>query len=152
MAQVGETIVNPATGEEITWLRVDDEVLEWEDAWTRPGHRAAPHVHPTMTERWEVIEGNAAFEIDGHRSTLGPGESSTARAGVPHEGWNPTDRPVRLRVTMTPPARWAEVVEKLFGWAAEGRTDEHGTPELELLLGLLRDYSAEIAPPPGVTR
>jgi len=152
MAQVGETIVNPATGEVITWLRVDDEVLEWEDAWTRPGHRAAPHVHPTMTERWEVVDGTAAFVIGDEATTLGPGESITAPAGVPHEGWNPTDEPVRLRVTMTPPKRWAEIVEQLFAWAADGRTDEGGTPELELLVGLLRDYADEIAPPPGVTR
>ena len=152
MAQVGETIVNPATGEEITWLRVDDEVLEWEDVWTRAGHRAAAHVHPTMTERWDVIDGTAAFEIDGQQSTLTAGESISAPAGVPHEGWNPTDAPVRLRVTMTPPARWAEVVEQLFAWAADGRTDESGTPDLELLVGLLKTYANEIAPPPGITR
>jgi hypothetical protein len=83
---------------------------------------------------------------------LKAGESIVAPPGVPHEGWNPTGEPVRLRVTMTPARRWAEVVELLFGWAADGRTDDAGTPELELLVGLLRDYSDEIAPPPGITR
>jgi mannose-6-phosphate isomerase-like protein (cupin superfamily) len=148
MARVGETIVNPATGEEITWLRVDDQVLEWEDAWTRPGHRAAPHAHPRMEERWRVLEGQAAFRIgDEEERVLDAGKSIVAPAGVAHAAWNPTGAPVRLHVTMTPPLRWAAVVEKLFGWAREGRTDETGTPERELLLALLRDYAAELAPP-----
>jgi quercetin dioxygenase-like cupin family protein len=148
MAQVGETIVNPVTGEEITWLRLDSDVIEWEDVWTRPGHRAAAHVHPAMTERWEVLEGRAAFRIgdDGER-VLGPGESIVAPKGVTHTGWNPTDEPVRLHVAMTPPGRWVEVVEKLFGWAAEGRTDELGTPRAELIMDLLREYADELAPP-----
>jgi mannose-6-phosphate isomerase-like protein (cupin superfamily) len=148
MATMGETIVNPATGEEITWLRVEDEVLEWEDVWTRPGHRAAPHVHPRMAERWCVVEGQAAFRIGGDpERVLGDGDEIVAPAGVAHAAWNPTDAPVRLHVTMTPPLRWAEVVEKLFAYARDGRTDGTGTPERELLIALLRDYAAELAPP-----
>ena len=153
MATVGETIVNPVTGEEITWRRVDDDVLEWDDVWTRPGHRAAPHMHPGMEEQWTVVEGHAAFRIgDEDERVISQGQSITASAGVPHAAWNPTEGPVVLRVTMTPPLRWAEVTEKLFIWAAEGRTDEVGTPELELLVGMLRDYREEIAPPPGIVR
>jgi quercetin dioxygenase-like cupin family protein len=148
MARPGETIENPATGEAITWLTVTPEVLEWEDVWTRPGHRAAAHVHPGMEERWHVLAGTAAFEIDGERSLRTAGEEIAAVAGVAHSGWNPTQSEVRLRVTMTPALRWAEVVERLFGWAREGRTDVNGTPEPELLMALLRDYAAELAPPP----
>src|SRR5688500_9865786 len=99
MAAVGETLVNPVTGEEITWRRLDDDVLEWEDVWTRPGHRAAPHIHPEMEERWTVIDGRAAFRIgdgDGDEQIVEAGESITAPAGVPHEGWNPTDGTVRM--------------------------------------------------------
>ena len=153
MAAVGETIVNPVTGEEITWVRVDSDLLEWDDVWTRPGHRAAPHVHPALEERWTVVEGSAAFLIgDDEERILGPGESITAPPGIAHAAWNPTDGPVRLRATMTPALRWAEVVEKLFTWAAEGRTDDVGTPEPELIIGMLREYRDEIAPPPGVVR
>lgn len=148
MARVGETIANPVTGEEITWRRVDDDALEWDDVWTRPGHRAAPHVHPQMEERWTVVEGEAAFRVgDGDEQRLQPGDAITAPAGVAHTAWNPTNDTVRLRVSMTPPLRWAEVVEKLFAWARDARTDDAGTPERELLMNLLRDYAAELAPP-----
>jgi mannose-6-phosphate isomerase-like protein (cupin superfamily) len=148
MATVGNTIVNPATGEEITWRRIEPEALEWEDVWTRPGHRAAPHAHPGMEERWRVLEGQAAFRIgDDEERRLGPGDEIAAPPGVGHSAWNPTDAPVRLHVTMTPALRWAEVVEKLFAWARDGHTDAAGTPERELLIELLRDYAAELAPP-----
>lgn len=148
MARVGETIVNSVTGEEITWRRLDADILEFDDLYTRPGHRAVAHVHPRMTEEWTVIEGRAGFRIgDDAERILSPGESVTAPAGVPHAAWNAAARPTRLRVTMTPPRRWVEIVEKLFGWANEGRTDEIGTPDPELLIGLLRDYSDELAPP-----
>jgi mannose-6-phosphate isomerase-like protein (cupin superfamily) len=146
MAQHGETIENPATGERITWLRVGD-TLEWEDVWARPGHRAAPHVHPGMEERWEVVSGTAAFRIGGVEQIATARDVVVAPAGVAHEGWNPTDDEVVLRVTMTPPLRWAEVVETLFGWARDGRTNEGGVPETELQLGHQRDYAAELAPP-----
>jgi mannose-6-phosphate isomerase-like protein (cupin superfamily) len=147
MARAGETIVNPITGEAITWSRVDDDVLAWEDVWTRPGHRAAPHVHPRMEERWHVIRGQAAFRIGEEERVLGPGDEIAAPPGVAHAAWNPTAAPVRLHVTMTPALRWAEVVETLFGWAQDGRTDASGTPERDLLIALLRDYAAELAPP-----
>jgi mannose-6-phosphate isomerase-like protein (cupin superfamily) len=146
VAQPGETIENPDTGERITWLRVG-ETLEWEDVWARGGHRTAPHVHPGMEERWEVVCGTAAFRIGGVERTASPGDVVVAPAGVAHEGWNPTEEEVVLRVTMTPALRWAEVVETLFGSARDGRTDANGVPETALLLGLLRDYAAEIAPP-----
>jgi mannose-6-phosphate isomerase-like protein (cupin superfamily) len=146
MAQPGETIENASTGERITWLTVGD-TLEWEDVWARPGHRAAAHVHPGMEERWEVLSGTAAFRIGGVEQTARPGDVVVAPAGATHEGWNPTDDEVVLRVTMTPALRWAEVVETIFGWARDGKTDANGVPETALLLGLLRDYATEIAPP-----
>ena len=148
MARAGETIENPVTGERITWLRVDADLLEWEDVWTRPGHRVAPHVHPGMTETWRVLEGRAAFSIgDEPERVLGAGESIAAPAGVAHSGWNSAQEPTRLHVKMEPPLRWAHVAEQLFAWAREGRTDAVGTPEPELLIALLGDYAPELAPP-----
>jgi hypothetical protein len=34
--------------------------------------------------------------------------------GTPHLAWNPTDGPVRLRITMRPALRWAEFTARLF--------------------------------------
>lgn len=130
MPEAGQTIENAATGERITFVSIADELLVMDDVWTRPGHRAPAHAHPAMEERWEVVEGRAAFRIGGKERELGPGESVVARPGVPHLAWNPTAGEVRLRIEMRPALRWAEFAERLF----------RGDPPD----ALLREYSREI--------
>jgi mannose-6-phosphate isomerase-like protein (cupin superfamily) len=127
--------VNPATGEEITFLSEAPDLLLMESVWTRPGHRAAEHVHPEMEERWEVLEGCAAFRIGGQETVCGPGEGVVAPPGVPHLAWNPGEGRVRLRIEMRPALRWREFVERLF---ANG-----GAPEP----GMFAEFGREIAPP-----
>ena len=121
-------IENPATGERVRFLSETAELLVMETEWTRPGGRAAEHVHPEMEERWEVLEGRAAFRIGGEEREAGPGEAVVAPCGVPHVAWNPTDGPVRLRIEMRPALRWREFVERLFaagGVPARGLLREH---------------------------
>ena len=130
-----EWIENPATGERIAFVSETPELLVMESVWTRPGERAFPHVHPGMEERWEVLEGAAAFRIGGVEHRAGPGDAVVAPPGVPHAAWNPTESPVRLRIEMRPALRWREFVERLF--AAGGVPDA----------ALLRDFAAEVGPP-----
>lgn len=66
-------------------------------------------------ERWEVLDGRAAFEVDGVTVEVGPGSWVVAPPGRPHLAWNPTGQPVRLRIEMRPALRWAEFVRRLFG-------------------------------------
>ncbi|HEX8105519.1 MAG TPA: cupin domain-containing protein [Solirubrobacteraceae bacterium] len=139
---------NPVTGERIEVVRAEPAALELLDSWTRPGHRAAEHVHPGMEERVEVLAGRARFRVAGVEHDLGAGHAVVIPPGTPHLGWNPTDDEVRLRLRLTPARRWLEVVERLFASAREGRTDERGVPEPEVLATLLRDFPAELAPPP----
>ena len=138
MARAGQTVENPATGERITFLETaadtGGELLVMESVWTRPGHRAAEHVHPGMEERWRVLDGRAAFRIDAEEREAGPGDEVVAPPGTPHLAWNPTEGEVRLRIEMRPALRWEEFVERLFG-GGESPAD------------LLREFSAEIAPP-----
>jgi mannose-6-phosphate isomerase-like protein (cupin superfamily)/ketosteroid isomerase-like protein len=141
VARAGETVENPATGERITFVRTaadtSGELLVMDDSWTRPGHRAPEHVHPAMEERWEVVEGRAAFRIAGEELEAGPGETVVAPPATPHAAWNPTGEPVRLRIEMRPALRWEDAVERIFA----------GAPPVELL----REFPREIAAPdPGV--
>ncbi|HEX2104853.1 MAG TPA: cupin domain-containing protein [Solirubrobacteraceae bacterium] len=134
MAQ--DVVFNEATGERVAFLSETPELLVMQAEWTRPGRRAAEHVHPEMEERWTVLEGRAAFRIGGGAEVeAGPGETVVAPTGVRHVAWNPTEEPVRLRIEMRPALRWRAFVERLF--AAGGRPD----PEL------LREFAREVAPP-----
>lgn len=105
---------NPTTGEVIEILSESPDFLVMKATWTRPGHRAVAHAHPGMQERWEVLEGEAAFDIDGHTSTLGPGGSIVAEPGQRHLAWNPSDEQVVLRIEMSPALRWTEFVRRVF--------------------------------------
>ena len=140
MARAGQLIETPLTGERILFVQVAadtrGELLEMESTWTRPGHRAAEHVHPEMEERWEVVSGRAGFRIGGEERGAREGESVVAPAGVPHLAWNPTDGPVRLRIELRPALRWEEFVERWF-------EDPAKLPEL------MSEFRREIAPPPA---
>lgn len=109
------TVVNERTGEVVEFVVESEELLRMEVTWSRPGVRAMRHAHPGMEERWEVLEGRAAIEVDGVLVEVGPGSWVVAPPGRPHLAWNPTDAPVRLRIEMRPALRWAEFVRRLFG-------------------------------------
>lgn len=152
MARAGDELVNPITGERIVFRKTaadtDGRLLEMDDFWTQPGHRAPEHVHPEMQERWEVIAGTASFRIAGNEWTAGPGEVVIAPPGVPHLAWNPTDEPVHLRIQMRPALRWEQFVERLFALARDCHTDERGMPDPTLMMEMLREFPREIAPVP----
>lgn len=105
---------NPSTGEVIEVLSDSPELLVMRATWTRPGHRAIAHVHPGMQEHWEVLEGQATFDIDGVVSHLDAGGVIVAEPGQRHLAWNPTDGKVVLRIEMRPALRWTEFVSRLF--------------------------------------
>jgi quercetin dioxygenase-like cupin family protein len=107
-------IENAHTGEQATFLSEEPALLVMEVVWTRPGHRALRHRHPGMEERWEVLEGRAAFEVDGVTVEGGAGTIVVAPRGRPHVAWNPTDEPARLRIEMRPARRWAEFTRRFF--------------------------------------
>ena len=139
MATAGETVVNAATGERVTFVRTaadtGGELLELELVWPRPGQRAPAHVHPEMEERYEVLSGAAAFRIGGApERTAGPGEVVTVPPGTTHLAWNPSEHEVRLKVEFRPALRWEEFVVRLFAGD-------------EPVAQLMRDFRREIAPP-----
>jgi len=107
-------IENPRSGEQVEFIAESPDVLTMVTTWTRPGHRAAEHVHPRMEERFEVLDGRAAFRIDGVEIEASPGTVVVAPPGRRHLAWNPTDAPVRLRIEMRPALRWREFTTRFF--------------------------------------
>ncbi len=149
MARRGEELFNPLTSERIVFLRTaaetDGELLEMDDFWTQPGHRAPEHVHPQMQERWEVREGTARFRIAGVEQTAGPGEIVVADAGLAHLAWNPTEEPVHLRVQLRPALGWEDFVSQLFGLAADAHARGRSEAEPTALIALLGQFPRELA-------
>jgi quercetin dioxygenase-like cupin family protein len=129
-------IENVRTGEVIEFIVESEELLQMRVTWPTPGARAVRHAHPNMEERWVVLEGRGAFEVDGVTVEAGPGSWVVAPPGRPHLAWNPTEDPVRLTIEMRPALRWAEFVRRFF-------SGEEGP------VALLDEFRAEIvlAPP-----
>ena len=123
-------IENPRSGEQVEFVSETSGALTMLTTWTRPGHRATEHVHPNMEERFEVLEGRAAFRVDGVEVVAAAGEVVVVPPGSRHLAWNPTDAPVRLKVEMRPGLRWAEFTRRFF------RGDD--------AMQLLSEYSAEV--------
>ncbi len=150
MVRTGDELVNPVSGERIVFLQTAADtggrLLEMDDFWTRPGHRTLEHIHPEMQERWEVIAGRVCFRVAGVERIAGPGEVVIAPAGVPHMAWTLDAAPVHLRIQMRPALCWERFVERLFGLARDGHTDERGMPDPTLMVELLREFPREIAP------
>lgn len=125
-------IENPRTGEQIAFETETPELLVMRVTWTRPGHRAPTHVHPAMEERFEVLEGTAAFRIAGVEQAARAGDVVVVPPGTPHLAWNPTDGPVRLRISMRPGLRWAAFTRRLFAGEDPGALLREFAPEVVL--------------------
>ena len=87
-----------------------------------------------MEERFEVLEGRAAFRVNGVEVVAAAGEIVVAPPGSRHLAGNPTDAPVRLKIEMRPGLRWEEFIRRFF------RGDDP--------MQLLSEYSAEVVIPP----
>lgn len=112
-----QTVENPRTGEQVTFVSETPELLVMDVTWPRPGHRAVEHLHPGMEERFAVVEGRAAWRLGGEGGAIvegGPGTAVAVPPGVVHLAWNPTAAPVRLRIEMRPALRWREFTTRLF--------------------------------------
>jgi len=149
MARAGDELFNPLTGERIVFLKTAADtggsLLEMDDFWTRPGHRAPEHVHPEIEERWQVLAGTAGFRVGGVERTAGPGETVVAPAGVAHLAWNAAPEPVHVRIQMRPALGWEHFVERLFALARAHGEPERGAPDPAEMLELLRQFPREIA-------
>jgi quercetin dioxygenase-like cupin family protein len=132
--ETGDVIENPRSGEQVVFVSETADVLTMITTWTRPGHRATEHIHPNMEERFEVLDGRAAFQIDGVEVEASAGSVIVVPSGRRHLAWNPTDSPVRLRVEMRPGLRWAEFTTRFFA----------GDDPIQLL----SEYADEVQLPP----
>jgi quercetin dioxygenase-like cupin family protein len=132
-------IENPRTGEQIDFLDSDTDVLTMRSVWTRPGHRAPEHLHPSMEETFTVVSGQPEFRVDGRTFTAAPGDIVVVPPGVPHAAWNAGADPVVVVIDMRPPLRWREFTVRLFAQEEDPRL-------------LLEEYDSEVRVTQGPPR
>ncbi|MGH3021440.1 MAG: cupin domain-containing protein [Gaiellaceae bacterium] len=134
MARAGQVIRNPATGETLTFVVTsadsDGSLLRFDV--TADPHKEGPpvHVHRAFLERHHLESGSIRFTLRGEEHVVeAPARFSIPR-GAPHTFRVEGDEPARTVVDHEPAGTYERFLEKMYGLAAEGKTDERGAPNL----------------------
>ena len=149
MALIGQTLVNPASGERITFRTTaaesNGELVAIDLELPAGGRVPGPlHLHPLQEERFEVVEGTMRFRMRRERVVAGPGEAVVVAPGVPHDFANVGDGTALVRVEIRPALKMEQLFETAVALAEHGRTMRGGIPKpLELAL-FTREFEQEV--------
>ena len=102
-----------------------------------------------------MLEGELTVRRDGKTSKLRMGETSEVRAGQWHDWWNAADHDARVIVEVEPGARFAHMLETLFGLAEMGYVDDKGMPNLLQMSLIGREFADTVqfkSPPPAIQK
>ena len=121
-----------------------------------PGNGGPPeHYHPTYEERFEVIEGEYVFVVDGEQRTLATGDEIAVPPNTPHTYRNESSELATNIGEARPPAQIEEVITTMFGLAHEGKVGDDGDPTFLHLMTMapeLSDDTVFTSPPPVVQK
>jgi quercetin dioxygenase-like cupin family protein len=157
--RVGDELWNPVTRERAVILEspFDNPVGRARAEMTAlVGSRVlGEHLHPWVIERFTVLEGELTVRRDGKTGLLREGESCEVGAGQWHDWWNAADRDARVIVEVEPGARFAHMLETLFGLAQMGHVDAKGMPNLLQMALVGREFADTVqfrSPPPAMQK
>jgi quercetin dioxygenase-like cupin family protein len=132
MIHAGDAIENPVTGERLVFRKTSQDtngeavVLE---AYIKPtGFVAAAHVHPYQEERFQVLKGTLGFRVGRKKLVAGPGQRLTVPAGTPHKFWNAGEDEAHFVCEVRPALQFEQLIETMYGLAADGKTNKKGMP------------------------
>jgi len=145
MTTTGDVIENPVTGERAV-VRIGTKETGGAsgsvDLYVRPGGAVmGEHWHPSMDERFTVMRGRVGFRLGGEERIAEPGVAVHVRPGVRHDWWNAGDTEALVRVEFSPGDRFEEMILNFFGLAQDGKTNDHGLPNVLQLALLAREFS-----------
>lgn len=157
-AQPGDVIHNPKTGQTITFLATardfDGEVFRAEGAFPPGAVAGVEHIHPLQDERFEVLAGTAAFQVEGREVVLGAGETIDVPAGTRHTFGNGGDDEMRVLFEFRPALDSTDLFYELyFAAAQQGRVNDNAMPgllDIAVAWPLVSDHAILARPPAWV--
>src|SRR5262245_16618114 len=133
MARAGETIANPITGEQTTFVVTADSsdgaLLQLDVVIAPGGTSPPPHVHRAFAETHDVREGRLGITMDGAERIVDAPGAIEIPAGTPHTFRVVGDAPVRTVVDHRRPGRFEDFIDRIYALAREGKTDDKGAPK-----------------------
>jgi mannose-6-phosphate isomerase-like protein (cupin superfamily) len=158
MADAGDVIENPATGQRLTFLATArdtaGEVFRAEGAFPPGAFAGVEHIHPHQDEHFEVLAGRAAFQVDGEERVLGAGETIDVPRGTTHTFANAGDEEMRVLFEFRPALDSTDrFYELYFAFAQEGRVDANAMPgllDIAIAWPLVSEHAVLAKPPAWV--
>jgi quercetin dioxygenase-like cupin family protein/uncharacterized protein YndB with AHSA1/START domain len=143
MSQARKVLDMPQLGTRVEFLRTADqtggELLEMEVTGQPRGFLSQRHLHPTQTERLEMVSGAMKVSINRQQHVLREGESIEVPPGAPHTQTPIGDGPGRIRIQVRPAGQTQEFLEHLAELCRTGKLGRRGFPQplagAELILG-----------------
>ena len=159
MAQPGQTVFNPVTGERITFVttaaETNGERVEINLALKPHGAVPGLHVHPEQWETFHVVEGEMTFRYGLRKIVAGPGETVVVPPGAVHNFANAGDEEALVRVIVEPALDMEQLFATTVALAEEGKVDRKGMPKPVHLALFVERFRREVqAPfiPPALVR
>jgi quercetin dioxygenase-like cupin family protein len=151
MIRTGQKIENPVTGEELIFHKTSrdtgGEYVLVETILRPDAFVAAAHSHPYQSESFEVLEGTIGFKVGRQKVELGPGESVTVLPRTAHKFWNAGDGTARFTCEIRPAGAFEQLIETMFGLAADGKTSKKGMPSPLRLAVIARHHFDDVRLP-----
>jgi quercetin dioxygenase-like cupin family protein len=143
MADPGDVLEAPTLGLRMefrhTTAETGGELVEFDLIGRPKGILATPHVHPSQTERQEVIEGSLAIRFGPLTRTLAPGDVVETPAGTVH-----LHKPDgRIRVQIRPALAFEAWAERLAAMDRAGDVLPGGWPRPVAGAKLLLEFPGE---------
>jgi quercetin dioxygenase-like cupin family protein len=130
--------------------------------WVRPTGGVPPHIHPTFTEIFEVVEGEITFTAGRKKEVRRAGESITVPAGTRHAYANKGDTDAYMKCTARPGLDLEEFLTTTARLGREGHIFRigpvrgakgfRGLCEVGAMLRRHRPNTVILNPPPLVQR
>jgi mannose-6-phosphate isomerase-like protein (cupin superfamily) len=109
-------------------FRRNGDVLRIEIQTEPGGGVLAEHVHPRLEERYEVLEGEVTFQVDGKPVVAGPGEKLVVPVGARHSFQNTGAETSHVEVEAEPALCLRESIEEGASLMQAERFSADGRP------------------------
>ena len=132
MITTGQALTNPVTGETLVFRKTsadtNGEAVVVEVFVEPNGAVAAPHVHPSQEERFEILGGELEFRLGRDTIVARAGDRVVVPAGTPHRFRNIGDETAHFVCEVRPALAFEQLIETMFTLAADGKVNANGMP------------------------
>src|SRR3954462_1407401 len=141
--EVGTELANPVAGTKTVFVGTAEstggEHVEIEATYPPNSTRPARHVHPSQTERFQVLAGSLEVRRGDEAFTAGVGDEFTVEPGVAHEMWAGADGAV-FRWRTSPALRTSEMTCALWECARDNDWTPPGLQLFEVIGGYGEEF------------